>query len=78
MLYFQTNAVFTFLGWRDSTLQIIKRPSMGEKKTVHTTEFTENGGYHGNTSKCQSVPAAMICYMCSAPFKHYQQEGCRH
>lgn len=51
---------------------------MGEKKTVHTTEFTENGGYHGNTSKCQSVPAAMICYMCSAPFKHYQQEGCRH
>lgn len=50
---------------------------MGEK-TVHITEFTENGGYHVNISKRQSVLVVMIPYVCSAPFKHYLKETSRH
>lgn len=79
MLHFKTNTIKIWcisLVWRDLTvsvhLQIVneKNKSGRKKKAVHTTEFVKNGGYHGNISKCQSVLVVMICYSCSAPFKH--------
>lgn len=56
MLYFQTNAIFAFLGWRDLTLQEIKRTSTREKKQCtpqNSSKMVVIMAIPQNASQCQ-------------------------